>query len=73
MMMIISAFYYQIICQIRSPLSALRTFGKVLTRRLAREPGMNGELARNIMVQSDQLADLLVPLTTAGKNTSHVL
>lgn len=49
--------------QMRSPLSALRTFGKLLNRRLQREGGLNLELAQNIMAQSDRIAELLNPFT----------
>lgn len=53
--------------QIRSPLSALRTFGKLLARRLQREEGLSLELARNILTQSDRLVELISPFTAGEK------
>eukprot|EP00166_Cyanidium_caldarium_P000252 ctg_110.g61 len=50
-----------ILHQVRSPLSALRTFGKLLLRRLPPED-LNRDLARDIIVQSERLGDLLLPL-----------
>ena len=58
--------------QMRSSLSALRTFAKLLLRRLGRDEGLNLdlELARNILVQSDRLADFLDPVHP-GTSTSE--
>eukprot|EP00638_Chattonella_subsalsa_P017416 CAMPEP_0117850434 /NCGR_PEP_ID=MMETSP0949-20121206/21684_1 /TAXON_ID=44440 /ORGANISM="Chattonella subsalsa, Strain CCMP2191" /LENGTH=591 /DNA_ID=CAMNT_0005697825 /DNA_START=217 /DNA_END=1992 /DNA_ORIENTATION=+ len=56
--------------QVKNPLTALRTFGKLLLRRLPSEDNLNRELAKDIMIQSDRLVDLLLPvdsmITTLG-------
>jgi signal transduction histidine kinase len=51
--------------QIRNPLTALRTFGKLLLRRLEKDKSvnpMNSELAADLLIQSDRLIDLLAPV-----------
>ena len=46
---------------VRTPLGALRTFSKLLLRRLERDPeGLSYELAKNVLIQSDQLVELLL-------------
>ncbi|HEY9646474.1 MAG TPA: HAMP domain-containing sensor histidine kinase [Chroococcidiopsis sp.] len=50
--------------QLRNPLTALRTFGKLLLKRL--RPGdANGELAEGILRESDRLQELLQQLDLA--------
>lgn len=44
--------------QLRSPLTALRTFGKLLAKRLKPEDG-NQQIANSILRESDRLQDLL--------------
>jgi signal transduction histidine kinase len=44
--------------QLRSPLTALRTFGKLLMKRMQPEDG-NQEIATSIVQQSDRIQDLL--------------
>ncbi|KAK4530825.1 hypothetical protein CCYA_CCYA05G1682 [Cyanidiococcus yangmingshanensis] len=57
-----------ILHQAKSPITALRTFGKLLLRRLP--PGdVNRDLARDIIVQCERLNELLSPLDTV---TQHV-
>jgi signal transduction histidine kinase len=52
-----------ILHQAKSPITALRTFGKLLLRRLP--PGdVNRDLARDIIVQCERLNELLSPLDT---------
>jgi hypothetical protein len=48
--------------QTKNPLTALRTFGKLLLRRLPAADGANRELAEDIITQSDRLVDLLLPV-----------
>ncbi|CAM9240994.1 unnamed protein product, partial [Phaeothamnion confervicola] len=48
--------------QVKNPLTALRTFGKLLLRRLPSEDGLNRELAKDIVIQSDRMVDLLLPV-----------
>ncbi|KAG5190235.1 Two component sensor histidine kinase [Tribonema minus] len=51
--------------QAKNPLTALRTFGKLLLRRLPAADGLNRELAEDIILQSDRLVDLLLPVDDA--------
>jgi len=48
--------------QVKNSLSAVRMFGKLLLRRLPGSDKMNRELARDILIQSDRLVDLLLPI-----------
>ena len=48
--------------QVKSSLSAVRMFGKLLLRRLPGDDKMNRELAKDILIQSDRLVDLLLPI-----------
>lgn len=50
--------------QIRSPLTALRTFGKLLFKRL-REPDPNREIASSIVRESDRVQELLQHMNEA--------
>jgi len=55
--------------QLKNPLQALRTYGKILQRRIAKTDhvGMTPqllELAEHLMVQSDRLVDRLKPVDT---------
>ena len=51
----------------RQPLGALRTFVKLLERRLERDPeGLNHELAKNVLIQSDELVELLRRYEASG-------
>ncbi|KAA8494338.1 hypothetical protein FVE85_4313 [Porphyridium purpureum] len=47
--------------QVRSPLGTLTTFGKLLERRLAPDD-LSRDLARNIIVQSERIQSVLMPL-----------
>ncbi len=59
---------------VRTPLGALRTFSKLLIRRLERDPeGLNFELAQNVLVQSDQLVELLLGLPPPQEGTGSPL
>jgi signal transduction histidine kinase len=60
-----------ILHQARSPISALRTFGKLLLRRLP--PGdLNRDLARDIIVQCERLNELLSPLDTVTQRVAQL-
>mmetsp|Transcript_23961 Transcript_23961/g.70282 ORF Transcript_23961/g.70282 Transcript_23961/m.70282 type:complete len:569 (-) Transcript_23961:3-1709(-) len=48
--------------QVKNPLTALRTFGKLLLRRLDDGDSLSRELAKDMIIQSDRLVDLLVPV-----------
>ena len=48
--------------QVKNSLSAMRMFGKLLLRRLPGNDKMNRELAKDILIQSDRLVDLLLPI-----------
>ena len=48
--------------QVKNSLSAVRMFGKLLLRRLPGNDKMNRELAKDILIQSDRLVDLLLPI-----------
>ncbi len=48
--------------QLKSPLSALRTLAKLLLRRLESSDATNQELARDIMLQSERLGQLMAPI-----------
>jgi len=48
--------------QVKNPLTALRTFGKLLLRRLPSEDQLNRELVKDILIQSDRMVDLLLPV-----------
>jgi signal transduction histidine kinase len=48
--------------QAKNPLTALRTFSKLLLRRLPSDDSINKELAKDILLQSDRLIDLLLPV-----------
>lgn len=47
--------------QVKNSLSAVRLFGKLLLRRLPGDDLMNRELAKDILIQSDRMVELLVP------------
>jgi len=47
--------------QVKNSLSAVRMFGKLLLRRLPSDDMMNRELAKDILIQSDRMVELLVP------------
>lgn len=50
--------FHELLHQVRNPLTALRVFGKLLTKRL--EPSdRNHSLARGILQESDRMTDLL--------------
>lgn len=47
----------------RNPLAALRTFGKLLLRRLEELPdALNRDLAADLLTQSERLVTLLLPM-----------
>ncbi|CAB1105364.1 unnamed protein product [Ectocarpus sp. CCAP 1310/34] len=48
--------------QVKNPMTALRTFGKLLLRRLPQDDTLNRELAKDIILQSDRLVDILLPV-----------
>eukprot|EP01084_Bolivina_argentea_P303625 524255_1 len=48
--------------QAKNPLTALRTFTKVLLRRLRGDNSVNRQLVKDIVLQSDRLIDLLRPV-----------
>lgn len=50
--------------QVRSPLTALRTFGKLLLKRL-REPDSNRDIAGSILRESDRVQELLQQMNIA--------
>ncbi|MBO0347582.1 HAMP domain-containing histidine kinase [Phormidium pseudopriestleyi FRX01] len=50
--------------QVRSPLTALRTFGKLLLKRL-REPDSNRDIAGSILRESDRVQELLQQMDLA--------
>lgn len=50
--------------QVRSPLTALRTFGKLLLKRL-REPDSNRDIAGSILRESDRVQELLQHMNIA--------
>ncbi|WP_368010651.1 sensor histidine kinase [Laspinema palackyanum] len=50
--------------QVRSPLTALRTFGKLLLKRL-REPDPNRDIAGSILRESDRVQELLQQMNLA--------
>jgi signal transduction histidine kinase len=50
--------------QVRSPLTALRTFGKLLLKRL-REPDPNRDIVGNILRESDRVQELLQQMNVA--------
>jgi len=54
--------------QVRSPLGALVTFGKLLLRRLP-VGDVSRDLARDIVVQSERMQELLIPLDEPDNST----
>jgi len=56
--------------QVKNPLQALRTYGKILQRQLANTDELGAgtpyllELAERLMVQSERVVDLMVPMDT---------
>lgn len=48
--------------QVKSPITALRTFGKLLLRRIPAQDTIARELTRDMIIQADRLVDLLVPV-----------
>lgn len=55
----------QFLQAVRTPLGALRTFSKLLLRRMERDrEGLSYELAKNVLIQSDQLVELLLDDTS---------
>jgi signal transduction histidine kinase len=62
--------------QLKNPLQALRTYGKILQRQIADTKDLGGtvqilELAQRLMVQSDRVVDLMVPMDTLVDNLEH--
>ena len=56
--------------QVKNSLSAVRMFGKLLLRRLPAKDKMNRELAKDILIQSDRLVDLLLPIDAMTRQAS---
>jgi len=56
--------------QVKNSLSAVRMFGKLLLRRLPGNDKMNRELAKDILIQSDRLVDLLLPIDSMARQPS---
>ena len=60
--------------QVKSPLQALRTYGKLLQRQLASTTELRSgtpallELTERLMVQSERVIDLMVPMDTLVEN-----
>ena len=61
--------------QVKNPLQALRTYGKILQRQIANTEQDNPantpqllELAERLMVQSERVVDLMVPMDTLVEN-----
>jgi signal transduction histidine kinase len=53
--------------QVKNPLQALRTYGKILQRQIADNQGGTPqllELTERMMVQSDRVVDLMIPMDT---------
>jgi len=59
-----------VLCQVKNSLSAVRMFGKLLLRRLPGNDKMNRELAKDILIQSDRLVDLLLPIDSMTRQPS---
>jgi signal transduction histidine kinase len=71
--------------QVKNPLQALRTYGKLLQQQIAQAEDMENihlemggmpqllALARHLMVQSDRVADLLLPMDTLVAETPKYL
>lgn len=59
---------------VRTPLGALRTFSKLLMRRLERDPeGLSLELAKNVLIQSDRLVDILMAYPEGHETSEAVM
>lgn len=59
--------------QVKNPLQALRTYGKILQLQVAKTEGKGGtsqllELAERLMVQSDRVVDLMHPMDKLVQN-----
>jgi signal transduction histidine kinase len=60
--------------QVKNPLQALRTYGKILQRQLASSNELGSgtsallELTERLMVQSERVVDLMVPMDTLVEN-----
>ncbi len=60
--------------QVKNPLQALRTYGKILQRQIANTENMGPgtpqllELTERLMIQSERVVDLMVPMDTLVEN-----
>lgn len=61
--------------QVKNPLQALRTYGKILQRQIANTDNLHActpahllELTERLMVQSERVVDLMVPMDTLVEN-----
>lgn len=60
--------------QVKNPLQALRTYGKILQRQIANTDALGPgtpqllELAERLLVQSERVVDLMVPMDTLVEN-----
>lgn len=64
--------FHELLHQIRSPLTALKTFGKLLLKRLDPE-GHHTSLVRSMVREGDRIQDLLQYFDSALKATDHQL
>lgn len=64
--------FHELLHQVRSPLTALKTFGKLLLKRLGPD-SRHANMAQNILRQGDRIQDLLQYFDSTLKATDHQL